>query len=139
MLGLSKLNLIIGAAALTVIGGLYIRGEIIAGERDDALQAAAIAEQQRDQVIALNDELRATLEGVRERHARTLSQLQDLDRRNRAVRTATDEIRRETRDAEDGPVADVLSRTLDGLRAQAGSADRDEGGGDPPTNPAATD
>lgn len=129
-----------GAAVAAALGLGYwswsSRGETILEQQATIGRMSA----QLEQAVTVNAELRATMHGERERYRQALDALAkaETQARSRADRLTT--IRRETRDAEDGPVAPVLGRTLDGLReAGPGSADRDEGRSDSPADPALTD
>jgi len=128
-----------GAAVVAALGLGYwswsSRGETILEQQATIGRMSA----QLEQAVTVNAELRATMQGERERHQQALDALARAETQARSRADRLNTIRRETRDAEDGPVADVLRRTLDGLRAGAGGQDRDEGGGGPPADPAVTD
>lgn len=128
------------AALLTALGAFWwswsSRGETILEQQATIGRMSA----QLEQAVTVNAELRATMQGERERYRQALDALARAETQARSRTDRLNTIRRETRDAEDGPVAPVLGRTLDGLReAGPGSQGGDEGGGNPPADPAVTD
>ena len=128
-----------GAALMALLGAAYwswsSRGDTILEQQATIGRMGA----QLDQATTVNAELRATMQGERERHQQALDALAKAETQARSRADRLNTIRRETRDAEDGPVADVLRRTLDGLRAGTGGQDRDEGRSGPSAGPAVTD
>jgi hypothetical protein len=129
-----------GAAVLTALGAFWwswsSRGETILEQQATIGRMSA----QLEQAVTVNAELRATMQGERERYRQALDALAKAETQARSRADRLNTIRRDIRDAEDGPVSPVLSRALDGLReAGPGSSDRDEGRSGAPADPAITD
>ena len=129
-----------GAAVVAALGLGYwswsSRGETILEQQATIGRMSA----QLEQAVTVNAELRATMQGERDRYRQALDALARAETQARSRADRLNTIRRDIRDAEDGPVAPVLSRTLSGLReAGPGSADRDEGRSGAPANPPVTD
>ncbi len=129
-----------GAAVAAALGLAYwswsSRGDTILEQQATIGRMSA----QLEQAVTVNAELRATMQGERERYRQALNALARAETQARSRADRLNTLRRETRDAEDGPVAPVLGRTLDGLReAGPGSQGGDEGRSDPPADPAVTD
>jgi len=124
------IKLAAGAAILAVVGGLYWRLDVVAAQRDAAKALAARFE-------AANAELSQVIEDQARTHTRTLHELEQVSRQRENVRTVVRYIREEARDAEDGPVADVLRIGLDRLRSR--NQVRGPGEADQADDPAATD
>jgi hypothetical protein len=130
----------VAAAVLTALGAFWwswsSRGETILEQQATIGRMSA----QLEQAVTVNAELRATMQGERERYRQALDALAKAETQARARADRLNTIRRETRDAEDGPVAPVLGRTLDGLReARPGSEGGDEGRSGAPADPPVTD
>lgn len=115
-----------GAALLALLGAAYwswsSRGETILEQQATIGRISA----QLDQAVTVNDELRATMQGERERYRQALDALANAETQARSRADRLNTIRRETRDAEDGPVADVLGAVLEGLRNMSPSATGDD-------------
>jgi len=135
---LVRIGAVVGVVA--ILGLAYWSWSSRGAEIDRLERESAVKTVQLNVMQQTLDENRAAFEDERKRFKTTLDELQAATRTAETRANHLNQIRRDTRDAEDGPVAPVLARTLDGLReARAGNQAGDEGAGDPPGSPATTD
>lgn len=135
----SHWKLLAGGALLALVGGFYWSWSSRGDEIERLNDRNALLSSQLDTAEQVNSDLRATMEGERERYRRTLATLDAAERRARSRQSELSAIREATRDAEDGPLAPSLRSVLDGLRRRSGAAPDNEGRDDPPGDTAAAD